>query len=57
MSLIYKFKSYVREFLQRADIFLLVICTVCAIFGIFMVDKAVVGMVSGGWDMSAPPPR
>ena len=34
--------------------FLLVICTVCAIFGIFMVDKAVVGMVSGGWDMSAP---
>ncbi|MBR6353669.1 MAG: FtsW/RodA/SpoVE family cell cycle protein [Oscillospiraceae bacterium] len=54
MSLIYKFKSYVREFLQRADIFLLVICTVCAIFGIFMVDKAVVGMVAGGWDMSAP---
>ena len=54
MSLIYKFKSYVREFLQRADIFLLVICTVCAIFGIFMIDKAVVGMVAGGWDMSAP---
>ena len=54
MSLIYKFKSYVGEFLQRADIFLLVICTVCAIFGIFMVDKAVVGMVAGGWDMSAP---
>lgn len=34
--------------------FLLVICTVCAIFGILMVDKAVVGMSAGGWDMSAP---
>ena len=51
---IYKLKTYMREFMQRADIFLLVICTVCAIFGIFMVDKAVVGMVAGGWDMSAP---
>ena len=28
--------------------FLLVICTVCAIFGILMVDKAVVGMSAGG---------
>ena len=54
MKPIYKLRSYVREFTQRADMFLLVICTVCAIFGIFMVDKAVVGMVSGGWDMSAP---
>ena len=34
--------------------FLLVICTVCAIFGILMVDKAVVGMSAGGWEMSAP---
>ena len=49
-----KFKPYIRQFFQRADIFLLVICTVCAIFGILMVDKAVVGMSAGGWDMSAP---
>ena len=49
-----KFKPYIRQFFQRADVFLLVICTVCAIFGILMVDKAVVGMSAGGWDMSAP---
>ena len=49
-----KFRPYVKQFFQRADIFLLVICTLCAVFGIFMVDKAVVGMSVGGWDMSAP---
>ena len=49
-----KIKPYVKQFFDRADIFLLVICTVCAIFGIFMVDKAVVGMSVGGWDMAAP---
>ena len=49
-----KIKPYVRQFFQRADIFLLVICTVCSIFGILMVDKAVTGMAAGGWDMSAP---
>ena len=53
-GIISKFKPYIRQFFQRADIFLLVICTVCAIFGILMVDKAVVGMSAGGWDMSAP---
>ena len=47
-------KPYIRQFFQRADIFLLVMCTVCAIFGILMVDKAVVGMVNGGWNMAAP---
>ena len=53
-GIISKFKPYIRQFFQRADIFLLVICTVCSIFGILMVDKAVVGMVNGGWNMSAP---
>ena len=47
-------KPYIRQFFQRADIFLLVMCTVCAIFGILMVDKAVVGMVNGGWNMASP---
>ena len=47
-------RPYIKQFFQRADIFLLVICTVCSIFGILMVDKAVVGMVNGGWNMSAP---
>ena len=49
-----KIKPYVKQFFDRADIFLLSICTLCAIFGIFMVDKAVVGMSIGGWDMAAP---
>ena len=51
---IYKLKAYAREFFQRADMFLLVICTVCAIFGVFMINRAVTGMVAGGWDMAAP---
>ena len=54
MSPIKTLKPYIRQFFQRADIFLLVICTICSIFGILMVDKAVVGMVNGGWNMSAP---
>ena len=54
MTPIKALKPYIRQFFQRADIFLLVICTVCSIFGILMVDKAVVGMVNGGWNMSAP---
>ena len=49
-----KLRPYVKQFFERADIFLLVICTICSIFGILMVDKAVVGMVTGGWNMSAP---
>ena len=47
-------KPFFKQFFQRADIFLLSICTLCAIFGILMVDKAVTGMVNGGWNMSAP---
>ena len=49
-----KLKPLVRQFFQRADIFLLVICTICSIFGILMIHRAVVGMVNGGWNMSAP---
>ena len=47
-------RPYVKQFFQRADIFLLVLCTLCSIFGILMVDRAVTGMVAGGWNMSAP---
>ena len=47
-------KPYIKQFFDRADIFLLVLCTVCSIFGILMIDKAVVGMAAGGWDMSSP---
>ena len=42
-------KVYVKQFFERADIFLLVMCTICAIFGTFMVNKAVIAMTAGGW--------
>ena len=43
-----KIKPYVKLFFERADIFLLCICIICAIFGIVMVYLAVVGMEEGG---------
>jgi len=43
-----KLKPYIKLFFERADIFLLCICTLCAIFGIIMVYLAVVGMEEGG---------
>ncbi|MCR5577478.1 MAG: FtsW/RodA/SpoVE family cell cycle protein [Oscillospiraceae bacterium] len=49
-----RFRPYIRQFFQRADIFLLSICTLCSIFGVVMIHKAVVGMYTGGWNMSAP---
>ena len=54
METIRTLKPYIRQFFQRADIFLLVICTFCSIFGIIMISRAVTGMVAGGWNMSAP---
>ena len=44
-----KIKTFTKQFFERADIFLLVICTVCAIFGVFMVRKAVIAMAAGNW--------
>ena len=54
MPAIVRLKPYIKEFFQRADIFLLVICILCSIFGITMIEKAVTGMYEGGWNMSAP---
>lgn len=54
MSAIVRLKPYIKEFFQRADIFLLVICIICSIFGITMIEKAVTGMYEGGWNMSVP---
>lgn len=54
MPHINKFKPYIKEFFQRADIFLLVICIISSIFGITMIKKAVTGMYEGGWNMSVP---
>lgn len=54
VSAIVRLKPYIKEFFQRADIFLLVICIICSIFGITMIEKAVTGMYEGGWNMSVP---
>lgn len=54
MPTIVRLKPYIKEFFQRADIFLLVICILCSIFGITMIEKAVTGMYEGGWNMSVP---
>lgn len=44
-----KIRKYIKQFFERADIFLLVICTISAIFGVFMVNRAVVAMAAGEW--------
>lgn len=44
-----KIKPYVKTFFQRADIFLLVMCIICSLFGIAAIHKAVTGMSAGGW--------
>lgn len=49
-----RIKIWVKDFFHRADIFLLVMCTICALFSLWAVSKAVTGMAAGGWDMSAP---
>ena len=54
MPAIVRLKPYIKEFFQRADIFLLVICILCSIFGITMIERAVTGMYEGGWNMSVP---
>ena len=54
MPAIVRLKPYIKEFFQRADIFLLVLCILCSIFGITMIEKAVTGMYEGGWNMSVP---
>lgn len=44
-----KIRKYVKQFFERADIFLLVICTISAVYGVFMVHRAVVAMAAGEW--------
>ena len=43
-----KVKPFIKEFFQRADIFLLVLCTICSVFGIIMIRRAAIGMAAGG---------
>ena len=43
-----KIKKYVKIFFERADIFLLVMCIICSLYGIVIVKRAVTGMTAGG---------
>lgn len=52
--MIKKIKPYIVDFVQRADMFLFVICTVCVIFGTFMIQKAATAMYEGNFLPSAP---
>ena len=42
------FKKYIKIFFERADIFLLVMCIICSLYGIVIVNRAVEGMTAGG---------
>ena len=43
-----KSKNYIKIFFERADIFLLVMCIICSVYGISIVRRAVTGMAAGG---------
>ena len=47
-----KIKPYVKQFFQRADMFLLGVCLVSALFGTAMVFRAATGMVASGADLN-----
>ena len=49
--MIKRLQPYIRQFFQRADIFLLVVCLICAVFGTVMIHKASSSMVAAGWEM------
>ncbi len=52
MFAIKKLQPYIRQFVQRADILLLIICVVCSIFGTLMIYRASSSMVAAGWEMN-----
>ena len=47
-----KIKPYIVTYFQRADILLLVLCTVLAVFSVFMVYRAAYGMNAAGVNIS-----
>lgn len=52
MFSIKKFRPYIKQFVERADIFMLIICIICSIFGTVMIYRASSSMVAAGWDMN-----
>ena len=51
-AIINKIKPYVKQFFQRADMFLLGVCVLSALFGTAMVFRAATGMVASGADLN-----
>ena len=49
MSRIKKIKTYAHLFFERGDIFLLIMCLLCSIYGIYMVRIATIAMEASGW--------
>lgn len=49
MLKIKRLKPYIKEFFKRADIFLLVMCIICSIYGLISINYAVQGLSAGGW--------
>lgn len=49
-----KLKFYAKQFVQRADMFLLIMCCICAIYGITMIYVVTSGMHAAGANVSAP---
>ena len=47
-----KFRPYIKQFFERADIFLLCVCIVSALYGTVMVYITAKGLVSTGSDLS-----
>ena len=47
-----KLQPYIRQFMDRADVFLLIICLICSVFGTIMVYRASSSMVAAGWEMN-----
>lgn len=52
--MIKKIKPYLIEFFSRADMFLFIMCTICAIYGIFMVRRAAIAMSGSDFLPSSP---
>ena len=50
-AILRKVKPYVKQFFQRADMFLLGVCLVSALFGTTMVFRAATGMVASGAEL------
>lgn len=52
MFFIKKLQPYIKQFWERADITMLIICVICSIFGTVMIYRASSSMVAAGWEMN-----